>query len=770
MSHAKRRYVLFGEKMDYLIQSLALENRWEIGGAVSEVAMRTGYAESTIYRWRQGRLCPPNDTLEILAHIGKEDANLDRRWGKSMLKSARHPTPIRLVNTIWGAKNIQPIPENLPRPAHTVFVGRQEEMRHLLELLSPDRAAHLISVDGIGGVGKTALVLEAAYRCLRASTGEIIDPMVPTFEAIIFASAKQHILTPHGILARHQSQTSLRAIFHEIAHTLDRQGITRTTPDTQLSRVLDALARQPTLLIIDNMETVRDKEDILAFLYEMPPSVKVVITTREKSLFSPIRLEQLPEKDGLQLINHEAREKGVVLSEGQTQQLYKSTGGVPAAIVYAIGQMAAEYSLERVIKQIASATGDVARFCFESSVRPLRGQPAHYLLMAMAMFSKRPRHEAVIHVSGLESDPIAAEDGMAQLQRLSLVSQRESRCNMLPLTREYALAELIAHPDFDREARERWVKWYMSFVKDHGGRDWEEFHIQYDRLEEEWENLLVVFDWCADQERYDTLIEFWRGKEGVADFTNIYGYWNDRLVWLDWLIQKAERRGDWPTVVEAISQKIWTLSMMSQSCHLEEADALAEIAWNLHDHADPRFQRRLTHNIGILRIRQGNYTNALRWLARCEALKNNKCHDKRENTRHQIADEYWRAVIHYRNKEYDRAEKIFQELIEFAKTIDWLRAVLYIQNWLADIAIVHDELSKAEKLLQTGLPVTERNNDKRRIAFFKRSFAYLEQARKNLIEARRWGRQALDGFDRLGMHPEANEMRQLLEELKVETD
>jgi predicted ribonuclease YlaK len=113
------------------------------------------------------------------------------------------------------------IPHNLPAPTYTEFIGRDDEMQRLLQLLSPEHAAHIIMVDGIGGVGKTALVLAAAYLCLEASRKNL--SVTPTFDAIIFTSAKQQYLDPDGILLRSHAQRNLRDIFREIAHALDDQ-------------------------------------------------------------------------------------------------------------------------------------------------------------------------------------------------------------------------------------------------------------------------------------------------------------------------------------------------------------------------------------------------------------------------------------------------------------------------------------------------------------------------------------------------------------------
>lgn len=88
------------------------------------------------------------------------------------------PDPKRDSEVIGGQTTLgrtcsMRIYENLPNRESTAFIGRQRELARLLELLSFNHSAHLISVDGIGGVGKTTLVLEAAYRCLQASKGEL---------------------------------------------------------------------------------------------------------------------------------------------------------------------------------------------------------------------------------------------------------------------------------------------------------------------------------------------------------------------------------------------------------------------------------------------------------------------------------------------------------------------------------------------------------------------------------------------------------------------
>ncbi len=82
---------------------------------------------------------------------------------------------------------------NLP-PQTNKFIGRESELKRLMEILSESHSAHIITIDGIGGVGKTALILEAAYRCLAATENHIDN--IPNFDAIILHLQKKVISYP----------------------------------------------------------------------------------------------------------------------------------------------------------------------------------------------------------------------------------------------------------------------------------------------------------------------------------------------------------------------------------------------------------------------------------------------------------------------------------------------------------------------------------------------------------------------------------------------
>lgn len=649
---------------------------------------------------------------------------------------------------------------NLPSLTYQNFVGRKKELSQLLKYISLDYRPPCITVDGFGGVGKTALVLEAAYQCWEARHDEL-SAKVQIFDAIIFTSAKKSWLFPRGIVSRLRRQGTLRDIYREIALTLDNPSITQSSPEEQLNQVYKSLSKQRTLLIVDNLETIEDKNEVIAFLNELPKEAKAVITTREQvPIYAEIHLDSLPEEDSLELIQQQAQEKEITLSQEDSLKVYKYFGGVPIALIYVIGQLASGYSLKTILNSPERIPDDIARFCFDDSVKPLRGQAAHKLLMSLAMFNNPSVSKAVAEVAGLKSDPCSdINKGFAQLIQLSLVTQEQEQYRMLSLTREYALTELTIHTEFEQEARERWVKWYLDFAHRYGGEDSGDWQIKYDYLEREWGNLLAVLDWCAAQDRYEDVKKLWKP---VNRYTNIYGFWSERVYWLGWLIQLADRQSDWSTWFYAASRKGWTLTLMGQQQNLEAAEQLFNEAWSRREYANIHVQDYLAKNMAALRIRQEQYEDAHRWLNIKEDLLRNAHLNEKDRIRYSSTIVRYRADIHYLEGNYDQAKTLYQQVKVQAEKVGWQRRVNYVQNKLADIAIKQGELDKGEKLLNIGLVVAERNKDKGLSSDYQRCFAYLERARGNVEKSQEHAKKAIDGFNRLGMLQEAEDMRTFL--------
>ncbi|MDF5721409.1 MAG: RNA polymerase subunit sigma-24, partial [Rhizonema sp. PD37] len=425
------------------------------------------------------------------------------------------------------------------------------------------------------------------------------------------------------------------------------------------------------------------------------------------------------------------------------------------------------YPIQEVLERVSQSTGDVARFCFETSVKPLKGQSAHKLLMALALFPMPALQNALLQVAVPEADCNTTTNDLARLRGLSLVRQENYRYSMLPLTREYALAELKAHPNFEREARERWIGWYLSFSQKYAGQDAKEWQ-QFDGLEE-WQNLQAVIEWCMVEGRYAEMLNLWQNIEA---YTHIVGrresrlrFWDDRITWTAWLIQAAEQRGDWLVAANMMVDRAWTLTSMGKHKHLQEAEELFARAWELRHYQEPLFQINLAKNIAVLRIQQQKFDEAQTWLAQMIELLQQTQLEEQQRLRQLVQIHYYQGEIFFKNGEYEQSKIVFQQALEYAQSIDWRRGIFCTQNWLAEIAIQEGALDEAERLLTEGLRVAEANGDKSRTAFCQRSLSNLAKAQGNLVEARRWAIAALHNFERLGMLPEVEETQILLQVL-----
>ena len=663
---------------------------------------------------------------------------------------------------------------NLPAPDHTILIGREQQTTQLLEWLSFDSPVYRIGIEGIAGAGKTTLMLEVARRCYGASRSDHKIKGVPTFEAIIFTSAKPNRLNAGRILPRLQQERTLRDIFRAIATTLGYPDILTADVNEQLPLIRESLSRQGTLLLLDNLETIEDQQNVLSFLYELPPTVKVIVTTRVQALLDvSVRLDVLPEADGLKLIEHQAQLKQLQLrlSPSESFELYQKTSGLPVAIVYTIGQLSAGYPLQNVLGKLTQATGDIARFCFEESVKLLRGKFSHKLLMALAVFSQSALEEAIAWVAGSE-DPVVTTESFAQLQQLSLVKHQQGRSDLLPLTRGYCLAKLKAQPDFEQELRNRWIGWYLKFARESGGKDWKEWN-EYDRIRQEWENLTDVIEWCIDRDRYPDVRKFW---QSIKCYSHVRGYvkgdrsqnWDTRLDWTDWLIEAAQRHEDWSTAAEVMFDRAWTLTLIGQNQPLEAAAVLFARAWKIREYADPIFQINLAIHICAFRLQQQRLKQATQWLERAKTMFDAESIEEPMATRFSIHLLYYEAGICDRMGWGDRAQNLYEQALEKARCQGWNRAVFLIKNWLADLAIKQRQFDKAREILEEGLRVAERNQDRSRAVFCQRSFAFLEKAKGNFPKARDWAIEAIKGFESLGLTLKAREVQVLLQTLETE--
>lgn len=336
---------------------------------------------------------------------------------------------------------------NLPASPTAFFVGRQNEIRHILDLLSPNNPAHLIGIFGVGGIGKTALALQVANICMSTNL----------FENVVFVSAKQSVLTPDGEVNRKSGSNTLNEIILSIAYTLDYPDIIQATKSERFTLIRTALTRQFTLLIVDNLETADNSEEVIAFLSELPQQTKIIITSRRRyanPYITEIQLNSLSSQEGHELISLTAKTRAINLSDDEIRKIFDYTQGLPLAIMYMIARISIGFSVDTVLGQVKEPTNDFLSFILQSVMKEINEDSIRQLLMAIALLPDFSSRESISRTAG-ETDKTTLDKDIAKLFQLSLIEKQENKYRMHPLVRQYVINEFPEFSKFSSEAKSR---------------------------------------------------------------------------------------------------------------------------------------------------------------------------------------------------------------------------------------------------------------------------------------------------------------------------
>ena len=166
---------------------------------------------------------------------------------------------------------------NLPAADYDLdggFVGRKTEINEIIDRVYSD-LDRIITITGAGGVGKTALALEVAKSILD-------DPNSP-FESIIWFSAKEERLTEIEIVPIEPDIKDLEQLINDILEIIDKDTFENYQQvNIPIEYCVEFLYKRfkehNYLLIIDNLETILEKELLIKFIEDVP--CKVLITSR----------------------------------------------------------------------------------------------------------------------------------------------------------------------------------------------------------------------------------------------------------------------------------------------------------------------------------------------------------------------------------------------------------------------------------------------------------------------------------------------------------
>lgn len=269
----------------------------------------------------------------------------------------------RILQTQSDRHDVDNTLHNLPEQDYsdTGFIGRQEILRKVTDLLKkePGASGTFTWLIGPGGVGKSALALEVANRLKYAGK----------FELIHWASFKPGEFTDSGVRPLVDSLQNLSDIPGAIAET-----ISGSTSDQSLRDIWSALSGIPTLLILDNCESLEATQFMALSESEPPLNVRFLLTSRTHGAIGvPYRVSDFTEDECRKFLGKMGRvfESQVLLdiakNDDSLRNLINATGKTPLAIKWVAKRCVKGDNLEDIL----NSQGSLFDYCVGAGFREI---------------------------------------------------------------------------------------------------------------------------------------------------------------------------------------------------------------------------------------------------------------------------------------------------------------------------------------------------------------------------------------------------------------
>jgi tetratricopeptide (TPR) repeat protein len=469
----------------------------------------------------------------------------------------------QITNLTSSAKDLEKTTALANLPRRPYFVGREEEIKTILQSLQPNSRTFIIGIEGIGGMGKSTLAVEVSHRCIENDL----------FEAVIWISAQESILTLHGIEPIIPEAKTLADILITIGTNLGNPTIGNLSIQDQIRRAYNLLARQTTLLVLDNFESLSKNEqrDILDFLRRSPITLKVVITSRERvSEGQVIRLQGLSFEESNALLEWDAQQKNIHLTRDQSKYLVDLTGGLPLALLWVQGQIAVlGYSVTQVLDKLSlDADIPILQYCFNHSWNLLGQSDAKKLLFILALQPDPVSRTALQEIAGILTNEHFGNE-ISHLLQLSLIDHDHDKdyFSILPLTRRFVRTQFVSDRKFIKQAEVRIAQYYVKLLSHKSGfKEWR----GYEELLLDRNNILSVAQWCYKslQKKETKTRSLAKQTRNIAEVLVQIGtqfgsvlwqraYWYDRMTLAHAALYAAKLTSDWKSVSTFVRNIAW---------------------------------------------------------------------------------------------------------------------------------------------------------------------------------------------------------------------
>lgn len=639
------------------------------------------------------------------------------------------------------------------RPLHNLpprekLIGRAAEKRRLLEgLASP----YPVSLEGLGGMGKTALAREVAWLLVENTrTGK--SGQLPTFDVIVWTEDRE------GVLRRNDVLDAIAEVLG-LPYVLSLPGVEKIKA---ISRVLRSVT---CLLIVDNLETVNDP-DLLEFLRQPPSKTIVISRTHRLSNAWVVAVGKLDQVDGLRLIKSEAQRLGheflAQASDSMLLEIHDATGGNPLAIRLTAGQIKAEgTSIKEIVGGLERAEArDIFNILFSRSWYLLLqyDEFARRVLMALSLFAGSASREALemgasVHGSGVRS-AIRRLTGLSLVDVAGVPVATASRYQLHTLTKAFIRRQLESESDTLVDMTGRLIEYFLRYAIEHSDTYSDLSHV--DALNAERANIMAFAETSYLDARGRRSEVRWRQVIQFSDAMSAYlwgrGLWDDRIL----LCERAREAADALNDNEAaVRQAVFAGRVRLLLKDVSGAkDYLAYSQALLGEAAGETIKSMVKRLRAQIASAEGNFTLAESLLS--EILQGAPTSTDDEG---QAATLLELGLVAERQGRLLDARGRYENALRLDEAMNTIEGQAVSMSHLGRVLLQIGDLEAAQSTLSQGLELAQNANrlDARGRCELELARLYIENGDRN--KALDFARLAETTFVRLGMHAIADEAR-----------
>ncbi len=589
---------------------------------------------------------------------------------------------------------------NLPLPRNA-FIGRFQLRQQITAALSQE---HMLTLIGLGGVGKTRLALQIGYDSLAK------------FQ--------------HGVCLVSLSGIKTAALLAEaIVQALRTLTYGQGSLDEQL---IDYLRNKNLLLILDNYEHLLPATDLIKKILDNAPSVHLLITSRERlklyqesvitvPTFSlPQQQDDFETSDAAQLFLQRARKvrQNFILKEIEVpyvHQICHLVGALPLGIELAASWVrvltcqAIAQEIEQDFDLLQTEIQDISerhrnvQAIVEYSWRRLDDDEKH-VFSRLAIFQEAFSREAVAQIVGL-SVPMLAR----LIDKSLLTREDDGRFSMHPILRQFAREKLVALDNEQRETLyDAFAAYYFQLVQSY------EFALQgvgqseaLSALTQDVNNIQAAWQWAVQRGGWRQLDQ---GLEAIYRFYLIRNWFHEGAGLFRHAVDQLKTSAD-ELDTERILGKLQARqgSLMQQLGQHEEAHRL--IQWGLQVARANDASRELAFCLGELaeiRRHQGKLKEA-------QSLANESLtHFERIHDQHGISAILTKlGCIANVQRDHKQASILAERAILVCKQIGNIRDSCVAYNILGNLATMGLRFDTAREWFRQSLTLSQEIGDRR---------------------------------------------------------